>query len=56
MVKNELDIFHEEFAIFKLKNNISIFQDIKTDEWQKVDKFISLYCCQITKDKKWGKS
>jgi len=55
MVKNELDIFHEEFAIFKLKNNISIFQDIKTDEWQKVDKFISLYCCQIAKDKKMGK-
>lgn len=54
-IRNELDIFYEEFAIFKLKNNIAIFRDIYVDEWQQVDRFISLYCCQIAQSKKMEK-
>jgi hypothetical protein len=50
--KNELDIFHEEFAMFKLKNNIAVFRDINEQEWEKVDKFILFYSLKMALEKK----
>jgi len=50
--KNELDIFHEEFALYKLKNNIAVFREINEKEWEEVDKFILLYSLKIASEKK----
>jgi hypothetical protein len=50
--KNELDVFHEEFALYKLKNNIAVFREINEKEWEEVDKFILSYSLKIALEKK----
>jgi len=51
-VANELDIFREEFAIFKLKNNIAIFAEITDEDWGKVDNFLLYYSLKLASEKK----
>lgn len=49
---SELDIFCEEFALFKIKNNIAVFREINENEWKSVDKYLLYYSLNIVFQKK----